>query len=122
MAEEEKVEVAEEKKEEVVAEPVKADGEKHTLITFILSCAGLVVAAGWFIGGIAAIVLGAISLKRVGLADPQRNPYRVFKRIAKPVAIADIILGILSVIGWMIWLILVIVAAIAAAANGAASA
>ena len=95
------------------------DPNKFSLITFILSVVGLVVCSGWIIGGIAAIVLGAISLKRLPNSNPNRKPFTIFDKISKPVGIVDIILGVISVVAWTIYLIVVIVAAIAAAAAGA---
>ena len=95
------------------------DPNKFSLITFILSVVGLVVCSGWIIGGVAAIVLGAISLKRLPNSNPNKQPFRTFDKVSKPVGIVDIILGVISVVAWTIYLIVVIVAAIAAAAAGA---
>lgn len=96
------------------------DPNKFSLVTFILACVGLIVCSGWIIGGVAAIVLGAMSLKRLPNSNPNRQPFRTFDKVSKPVGIVDIILGVISVVAWTIYLIVVIVAAIVAAANGAA--
>ena len=118
--EEEKVVVVEEPKEE---KPAVQENTKGALVAFILACVSVCVAAGWFIGAIAAIVLAAISLKKLkGLGEITQNPYRVFVKIAKPVAIVGLIFGILSVIGWTIWAIVLIVTVIMTAIEAAADA
>ena len=113
--------VAEEKPAEQPAEQ-NQDQNKYSLVTFILACVGVVVCWGWIIGGIAGIVLGAMALKRVPNCKSEQNPYRVFNKISKPVAIVDIIAGIVCTILYSIFFIIWIVAAIAAAASAAAGA
>ena len=122
--EEEKKEVV----EEVKAEEVQPEQEqqqsgmtencKNALAAFIASVAGVCFAAGWFIGAIIGIVGGALGLsflKKIN-GEVEKQPFRTFGKIAKPVSIVSLILGILSLIGWLIF---VIVAAVAAAAAGA---
>ena len=119
---EEKKEVVE-IKEEQPAQQEEGMGEnnKFSLTTFILSVVGFIVCGGWIVGGIAAIVLGGISLKRLQSSNPSKQPFQTFDKVSKPVAIVDIVLGILSVIGWTVYLIVVIVGAIIAAVNGASA-
>lgn len=100
----------ENKQEVVVAEEVKEEQpqehnqggmdekSKFSLITFILACVGLAVCAGWVVGGIACSILGGIALGRTKQCDAVRQPFRTFDRISKPVAIVDIILGIVVAI------------------------
>lgn len=71
---------------------------KFSLITFILACVGLAVCAGWVVGGIACSILGGIALGRSKQCDAVRQPFRTFDRISKPVAIVDIVLGIVVAI------------------------
>ena len=129
MEEEKKeIEVEEEPKEEVKAEPAQggmAEADKFVLISFILAVVAIVVCGGWFIGAIAGLIISIIALGRSAKAissQATRNPFKVFARIVKPLAIAGLILSILSLIGWTIWFIFWIVAFIAAAAEAAADA
>ena len=118
---------AEEVKEEKPAEqPAQQQGgmslnDKNALIAFILACVGLVVCGGWFIGNVAGVVLGIIALSFGKKGVAENNPFKVFQKIAKPVAIAVIIL---SAILFVVYLIIAIVqgVAIAAAAIAAESA
>ena len=129
--EEEKKEVVEEVKEEEVKEVAPVQQEqvdepgdvKNALISFILAVAGFVVSAS----AIVTIVLGAISLgmlKKIK-GRVEKKPHAVFMKVAKPVAIVDIILGALVTLGYIIWLIvwlvMLAVAAAAAAEAGAAA-
>ena len=129
--EEEKKEVVEEVKEEEVKEVAPVQQEqvdepgdvKNALISFILAVAGFVVSAS----AIVTIVLGAISLgmlKKIK-GKVEKKPHAVFMKVAKPVAIVDIILGALVTLGYIIWLIvwlvMLAVAAAAAAEAGAAA-
>ena len=120
MAEEERV-VAEEVKNEPA--PANPEGDKHTLVTFILSIVGFVLAWSWIVGGIAGIILGAIALKRCKNGpEPQRQPYITFRKVAKPVAIVDIIASAVMIVVYtilfIVWLVAEIAAATAQAANG----
>ena len=129
--EEEKKEVVEEVKEEEVKEVAPVQQEqvdepgdvKNAWISFILAVAGFVVSAS----AIVTIVLGAISLgmlKKIK-GRVEKKPHAVFMKVAKPVAIVDIILGALVTLGYIIWLIvwlvMLAVAAAAAAEAGAAA-
>lgn len=116
MEEENKQEVVvaeEEKKEEQPQQENQQGGldevSKFSLITFILACVGLAVCGGWIVGGIACTVLGSISLGRVKKCNAQKQPFRTFERVAKPVAIVDIILGIIVAIAYFVKFILDIV-------------
>lgn len=120
MEEENKQEVVvkEEPKEEAKQEQQPAqenqqggldESSKFSLITFILACVGLAVCGGWIVGGIACTVLGSISLGRVKKCNAQKQPFRTFERVAKPVAIVDIILGIIVAIAYFVAFVLEIV-------------
>ena len=87
--------------------------DKNALIAFILACVGLVVCSGWFIGNIAGVVLGIISLNFNKKGVAEKNPFKVFQRIAKPLAIAVIVL---SAVLFVVYLITAIVSGVAAAA------
>ena len=123
--EEEKKEVAVEEVEEVKAEeaaPAPAAEEadaKNALLAFILSAIGFVGTPIPF-GGVVSIVLGIIALNFLKKIQGEitRQPHRVFAKIAKPVAIVDIILGAISVILYFIFIVIV---PIALAAAGAAA-
>ena len=115
--------VAEEKPaEEPKQEPAQQgqDQNKFCLVTFILAVVGFAAAWMWIIGGIAGIVLGAMALKRLPNCKSEQNPYRIFNKISKPVAIVDIIAGAIMTVVYTIYLILAIVAAITGAAAAAA--
>lgn len=112
----------ENKQEVVVAEEVKEEQpqeqnqegmdekSKYSLVTFILACVGLAVCSGWIVGGIACTVLGGISLGRVKNCDAVRQPFRTFDRISKPVAIVDIVLGIVVAIAYTVKFVIDVVA------------
>ena len=122
MEEENKV-VEEAKAEEAKAEEVHeekqeglASNSKMALISFILSVVGFGFAWGWF----AALVgtgLGIASLCVLKKNEPEteQQPFKTFAKIAKPVAIVDIIAGAVM---FLIALIVTIVGVIAAAAAG----
>ena len=112
--------VAEEKPAEQPAQQPAQEGqnpEKFSLVTFILACVGFTAAWMWIIGGIAGIILGVMALKRVPQCKTEKNPYRIFNKISKPVAIVAIIAGAVMTVVYTIYLILAIVAGVAAAAN-----
>ena len=114
--------VAEEKPaEEPKQEPAQQgqDQNKYSLVTFILACVGVVVCWGWIVGGIAGIILGAMALKRLPNCKSEQNPYRIFNKISKPVAIVDIIAGIICTIIYTILFIIWIVGVVVAAASAA---
>ena len=120
MEEEKKVvePVEEEKPVEVKEVHDEEATKKNVLTAFIMSLVGLALAAVPFLG-IASIILGALALKKEKPENPERNPHRVFKKVAHIVGIVDIPLGILSVIGWLIYIIVLAVGAAVAAAEGA---
>ena len=119
MEEENKQEVVEEEQPKQEVSEVKQEqsnsmdeDSKFSLITFILACAGLVVCAGWIIGGLACAVLGLIALGRVKNCKAVKQPFRTFDRISKPVAIVDVVLGFVVALAYTIKLIIDIVDAI----------
>ena len=120
MEEENKQEVVQEEqpKQEVAESNQQNEGmdedSKYSLITFILACAGLVVCAGWIIGGLACAVLGLIALGRVKNCKAVKQPFRTFDRISKPVAIVDVVLGFVVAIIYTITFIIDIVKALTA--------
>ena len=119
--EEEKKEVVEEVKAEQAPEQVDSEQNlKNVLISFILAVAGFVVSAS----AIVTMVLGIISLNFLKKVPGQvtKAPHKVFQKIAKPVAIVDIVLGIVVTVVYIVLLIVWIVGlaiAATAAAQGA---
>ena len=118
-------EVEEVKAEEVRAEEAPAEQEggmrpesKNALIAFILAVVGFGFACAW-IAGIVGVVLGIVSLSFHKKIDRpvEQQPFKVFEKIAKIVAIVDIILGAVL---FVVALIVMIVGAVAAAAAAAA--
>lgn len=112
------VEVKEEPKQEQPAEQQNSgldEDSKYSLITFILACVGLVVCAGWIVGGLACAILGLIALGRMKNCKAVRQPFRTFDRISKPVAIVDVVLGFVVAVAYTVKLIIDIVQAIQAA-------
>ena len=117
---EEAKEVAPVEEAPVEERPVYAEEDlKKALTAFILALVAFVLVET----GLGGIICGAIALgmlKKIS-GDVQKKPHAVFMKIAKPVAIVSLILGILVLVGLVIWgivaLIMFIVAAIAAAAE-----
>ena len=113
--------MAEEEKKEVVAAEQPQGGmteqSKSALTAFILSMVGFLMSFAWLFA-IAGIVLGAIALGKGKRNDPetQQQPFKTFGRIAKPVAIVDIVLGAIMFVVYLVVLIVTVVGAIAAAA------
>ena len=121
LEEENKQEVVEEeqpKQEVAEANEQQSEGldedNKFSLVTFILACVGLVVCAGWIVGGLACAILGLIALGRVKNCKATKQPFKVFDRISKPVAIVDVVLGFVVAIIYTIKLIIDIVQALTA--------
>lgn len=118
--EEEKKEVVEEVKPEPAEEINSEANLKNVLISFIVSVAGWVFS--W--SGIVLMICGIIGLsflKKVP-GEVTKAPHKVFQKIAKPVAIVDIILGALITLGLIIWLIVyiaLVAAGVWAATTGA---
>ena len=118
-------EIVEEAVSEAIAEKEMDKGEidnpqdvKNALASFIVAMAGVFFFYGAFITTILGIVSLVLQKKVKGTVE--KNPHRVFLKISKPVAIIEIILGILSSIGYVVWLIAVVVlAALAAKESGA---
>jgi len=118
--EEEKKEVVEQQAEPV-GEPEKEQGGqdfKRALVGFILSVVGFGFACGWWLGLIGT-GLGIASL--IVNRPTEKQPFKTFSKIAKPVAIVDIILGAVVFVVAIIVVIVGVVAAAAAAAEGAAA-
>ena len=123
-------ELKEVKAEEVKAEEVKEEpaeqqsgmqpNSKAALVSFILAVVGFGVSFAW-LAAIAGIVLGAISLhfNKKNQPETEQQPFRVFAKIAKPVAIVDIILGAVM---FVVYLVILIVTALAALAEAGAAA
>ena len=117
-------EIVEEAVSEAIAEKEMDKGEidnpqdvKNALASFIVAMAGVFFCYAAFVTTILGIVSLVLQKKVKGTVE--KNPHRVFLKISKPVAIIEIILGILSSIGYVVWLIAVIVlAALAAKESG----
>lgn len=116
---EENKEVVEEVKVDEAAPAV--EDTKPALMAFIFACIAAVLIWEPFVN-IAGIVFAFIALKKAKAAfNTQTNPYKVFVRIAKPVAIVCIIAGFIMAVVWIIWFCLVVLAGIIAAVGGAAA-
>ncbi len=116
--EEEKKEVVEEVKAEQAPEQVDSEQNlKNVLISFILAVAGFVVSAS----AIVTMILGIISLNFLKKVPGQvtKAPHKVFQKIAKPVAIVDIVVGIVVTVAYIVWAIVAIALAVVAATQGA---
>ena len=101
--ENQEVEVVEEAKEEPKAVENNEETNKNVLVAFILACVSLTVCAGWILGGIAAVITGLLSLNRQkDIGEVKQHPYKVFIRIAKPVAMVGAILGLVLAIVYTI--------------------
>ena len=127
MEEENKVveaEVAEAPKEEPKQEGGMTPNCKNALMAFIFAVVGLAFSWGWFIGSVAGLVLGILSvvfLKKVE-GEVEKQPFRTFSKIAKPLGIVAIILSACGLLFWLIYTIVIVaLAAAAAAAEAAAS-
>ena len=68
---------------------------------------------------VAGIVLGCISLNKLKENDPEtdKQPFKTFGRVAKPVAIVDIVVGAVMFVVYLVYFILAIVAAAKGIAN-----
>lgn len=119
------------KQEETVEEQPKqepqqqggVDYNKVSLIAFILVCVAFTVCWGWWIGGIAGIILTLIvrsKLEDASKADQQ--PYVTFYRITKIAWWIILIVSIICTVAYFIAFIVAIVGAIAEAAKDANSA
>ena len=123
--EEEKKDVQE--VEEVKAEEPKAEEQqqggmqpnsKNALIAFILSVVGFGFAWSWYVA-IVGVILGIISFafqKKIQ-GEVEQQPFKVFGRIAKILALVDIIVGAIMFVVALIVTIVLAVGAAAAAAN-----
>ena len=118
-------EVEEVKAEEVRPEEKPAEQQggmqpnsKNALVAFILAVIGFGFSCGW-LAAIVGMILGIVSLsfqKKIQ-GEVEQQPFRVFGKIAKIVAIVDIILGAVLFVVALIVTIVTAVAAAAAAAN-----
>ena len=118
----------EEKKEVVQAEEQQQSGMtpncKNALAAFIASVVGLAFVFGWFVGAVLGIVGGIIGLvfhKKIQ-GEVEKQPFRTFAKIAKPLSIGIIIAGAVMLVVWTLVVVIpLIIAGLAAAAEGAAS-
>ncbi len=91
--------------EEQSAEDVEKQ-KKAALAAFIMSLVGFELAFFWafgtligFLGGIAAIILGALAMKKAKLAvGVETQPHKTFAKLGKIFGIISLILGILAVV------------------------
>ena len=130
MEEEKKeLEVEEVKAEEVKEEPKHEDNggmqpnSKFALISFILAVLAFSFAWGW-LGALVGVGLGIASLivLKKNVPGTEQQPFKTFAKIAKPVAIASIIIGgIMFLVALIVTIVGVVVAAGEAAAAAAAS-
>jgi len=92
-----------------------SEQSKYALISFILSVVGFGFACGWWLG-IIGVPLGIVSLCFGKKNDPETNqqPFMTFAKIARPVAIVDIVLGAVM---FVVAIIVTIITAIVAAAG-----
>ena len=110
--------VAEEKPAEQPAQQPQ-DPNKFSLITFILALVGLAVCYAP-VGSLAGIILGAMASKRLKVSNPDKNPFKVFDKVSKPVGLVDLIVGIVATVGWTIYFAVLAILAIIAAVGAAA--
>lgn len=118
-------EVEEVKAEEVREEEKPAEQQggmqpnsKNALIAFILAVVGFGFAWSWYVA-IVGTILGIISLvfqKKIQ-GEVEQQPFKVFGKIAKILAIVDIIVGAVMFVVALIVTIVLAVGAAAAAAN-----
>ena len=118
-------EVEEVKAEEVRAEEAQAEQQggmqpnsKNALIAFILAVVGFGFAWSWYVA-IVGTILGIISLvfqKKIQ-GEVEQQPFKVFGKIAKILAIVDIIVGAVMFVVALIVTIVLAIGAAAAAAN-----
>ena len=115
------VEVVEEPEQQAEPQEQPQNGEmteqsKSALTSFILAAVGFLLGFAWLFS-VAGIVLGLISLSKLKGNDPEteQQPFKTFGRVAKPVAIVDIVLGAVMFVVYLILFILKIVEAVAQA-------
>ena len=116
MEEENKV-VEEQPKQE---EPKKEEGgmsqeSKNALMAFIFSVVGFGFAWGWWVAliGSALGIVGLVFINK-NEKEAEKQPFKTFGKIAKPLAIADIIIGAVM---FTTALLVTIITAIIAAVN-----
>lgn len=88
---------------------------KAALGAFIASVVGLGLSA-IFIGLIGGI-LGISFLKKIK-GEPEKQPFKVFAKIAKPVSIVTIILSIAMFVFWFLYILLVVILGVVALSGG----
>ena len=120
------VEVVEQPQEQQSQQPQNNNEEmdpqsKAALVAFILACVGFCIGFAWLFS-IAAVVVGIIALNKLKGNDPEteRQPFRVFGKIAKPLAIVDIVVGAGMFVYYLVTFIISVAAAIQAAVEAAA--
>ena len=120
--EEENREVVEEVREEEPQESGMTPNCKNALVAFIASVVGFCFVFGWFVGAVIGIVggiLGLVFLKKIE-GEIEKQPFRTFAKIAKPLSIGIIIAGAVMLVVWTLVVVIpLIAAAIAAAAESA---
>ena len=119
MEEENKVVEAEQPAEQPQPAQQPEDPNKFSLITFIMALVGLAVCFAP-VGSVAGVILGALSAKRLKVSNPDRNPFKVFDKVSKPVSLVDLIAGIVATVCWTIYFAVLAILAIIAAVGAAA--
>lgn len=93
--------------EDTTSKPaMEVPGNKFALIAFILTVVGLSFALGT-VTGLVGMVLGIVGLAMLKKAAADRKPFSVFQKIAKPLGIVSIIVGVLAFTLWLIIAVLV---------------
>lgn len=109
--------MSEEKVEKVEVQPVEGgDAKKKALVSFILSLVGFALGFAPFVC-LGSIVLGIVSLslhkKSAGVTE---KPHTIFRKIAKPFGIIDIIAGAVM---FVVYLLVIVILPLIAVAVGA---
>ena len=103
--------IEEPKEEEQTSENKPLDRQsKSALIAFILAVGGFINGFAWLFA-ITGVVLGIVALGQLKDNNPETEvqPYRTFGRIAKPVAIVDIVFGAIMFVVYLVIFIVNIV-------------
>lgn len=95
---------------EVIAEPEETSDNtqldkqsKSALVSFILAVGGFINGFAWLFS-ITGVVLGIVALSFLKDNNPEteKQPYRTFGRVAKPVAIVDIVFGSIMFVVYLV--------------------
>ena len=99
-------------------EPSGGDGSspncKNALSAFIAAIIALVLSS-FGIGFIPGII--SLSFLKKIHGEPERQPFRAFAKIAKPVSIVSIILSVVMLLFWIIYIIVFVIVGVGAAAG-----